>query len=203
MTIQSQKLFSLALMFLSGMKPADMAKKLGWAERTVKTHLRSEIFRAQLVEMRKEVQTDTIQAILKRIDEEGMESLEVLTRIRDGDFEDSKTAAQQRAAAQFLLGDMFMDRKVPRLTGGIKGESEGVKISIGADALQEMFHALAEFKGTSITVPFETVPTVTQAPSLPRKLGRAAERKIAPIVAEEAESFADELRQREQEDSAI
>lgn len=212
MTIKSQKLFTLALMFMGGMKPRAMAKKLNMPYRTVLTHVKSELFRAQLVELQRTVSTDVIEGIMRRIDEEALPALQVLSSEihRDIRKTDPKTApliAQKRAAAQFLLGDLFMDRRVPRLGGGGKKDGEadgaGIKVSISEDALREMFQALAEFRGENVNVQFARPPVLVNppepAPSSPHPRVKKQKALPPPVEIEEVDALVKELQELEAE----
>jgi len=204
MTIKSQKLFMLALMTMGGMTPQQCADKLHMKVDTVRTHMKSELFRAQLVEMRDQVQTDALDAVMKRIDAEGMESLRALVDIRDLDINkvDSKKAgliAQKRAAAQYLLGDLYVDRKVPKLGSHLPNDDGGIKVSISEDALHDMFQALANFRGEDVSITIPKLPVVKQVEHQEHVRGEAPKKKLkrTKVVVHDAEALSEELRAEE------
>lgn len=203
MTIKSQKLFLLALMTMGGMTPKQCAEKLHLKVETVRVHMRSEMFRAQLAELRDQVQTDSLSTIMQRIDAEGMESLQTLVDVRDIDIDstDPKKAgllAQKRAAAQYLLGDLFVDRKVPKLGSHLPTDSGGLRLSISEDAMHQMFQALANFRGEDIAITTGANPVIeTKVLEPPRKLGKVLRRPIKPVVVTDAEQLSKELAEDE------
>jgi hypothetical protein len=153
MTFRHQRLFQMALMTFAHMRPVQIAEKLHLKPGTVRAHMRSELFKAQLAELASVVNKRAVESIMDRIDSEAWESLQTLVDIRDLDVEHTDTKAaplygQKKDAAKFLLGDLFLDRKVPKL-GGIRGDENdrGVfRLALSREALQDMFGALADFR---------------------------------------------------------
>lgn len=138
----------MCLMAAAGMKPREIAEKLGYAEKSVQTLLASDLFKAQLVELRREMRQSTLGTLLDRIEDEAVPSLEVVLSLRDGNFTDPASGRLQLDAAKFVLGDLHMDRKHPKTT---RQETDtAVRITFSAPALRQMLGAVAEDKGEII-----------------------------------------------------
>jgi hypothetical protein len=172
MTIRSQKLLNLAWMFLGGLPADEMAKRTGWRRSTVMQHLKSELFQAQVEELRRAVKSDNIADVIGRLDREALASTQLLADFRDdatlsADREPHAGKRMRMDAARYLLGEA-RQWKSTRL-GSADPDSGGLKLRVSEDTLREMFTVLAEYRGKGITATVmpETILTVSpEAPPL-------------------------------------
>lgn len=152
-SLAQRRQYLMALMFVSGISQREIAARLGYSIGHVRNVVASPMFREFAAEVQRELHESTLGSLVDRIEREAMPSLDVLVDLRDGNFEDPKVAAVQAGAAKFILGDLHMDRKQPKVT---KQENDGVlHVTFGPDALRQMLGAQAEATGEVIDVEFE------------------------------------------------
>ena len=157
--LHDRRKFLMALMYAAGIPLKEIAHRLSYSEGYVTTLASSELFRAQVAELQRDMRDTTISNLLDRVQQEAIPSFNVLMEIRDGAIDDAATARLRLDAAKFHLGDMYMDRFIPKTT---RQETEDViRIQFDQDAVRQMFGTLAEVRGTTITVDSPNV-SVTQ-----------------------------------------
>ncbi len=201
----ARRQYLMALMYVSGLSKAEIAKRLGYTAQHVSIVVDSPLFREFASELQRELRDSTLGTLTDRIEREAMPSLDVIVGIRDGDFDDHQRAKVQQDAAKFILGDLHMDRRMPKVT---KQENDGVlHVSFGPDALKQMLSAQAEVTGETIDVEFEpnekSATIMLPAPEhrddlsdpKPRrgKIPKSAKKKIMPIAAQAVNEVLDEL----------
>lgn len=203
-SLSQRRQYLMALMYVSGISQREIAARLGYSASHVSSVIKSPLFREYAAEVQRELHDSTLGSLVDRIEREAMPSLDVLVGLRDGDFEDPKVAAVQASAAKFILGDLHMDRKQPKVT---KQENDGVlHISFGPDALRQMLGAQAEASGEIIDVEFDTsahrAELALPAPAHRTDLNegtkaKKAKKAVAKIVAQPINELLDELEDDE------
>lgn len=197
-------------MYVSGLSQAEIARRMGYSPSSISRMIDTPEFREYAQELQRDLRSSSLGSLTDAIEREAMPSLETITRIRDGSFDEPQVGRVQLDAAKFLLGDLHMDRKVPKVT---KQENDGVlHVSFGQDALRQMLTAQAEAQGREvIDVEFEpgeggaarvALPAPSHRTDLnddapPRVRAREKKKKrlreIKPIVAQPINEVLDEL----------
>lgn len=181
----------MAMMVAAGKSTRDIAEKLGYAVSTVETLRRSELFQAQVSQIMKEMREATIGTLLDRIETESMPSLDVILAVRDGVFQDVQTGRLQFDAAKFVLADLHMDRRIPKV---VKQENEAVvRVTFNGNVLRQMFSALAEDRGEVIDVG-ESPPVRLLIPKDPPAVAvQSIDDALAEMEAGESKEESDEV----------
>ncbi len=145
-----RKQYLLALMFVSGLSYKDMADRTGLSEKAVRSMARSDLFKAQVVELQRQMKEVTLDNLLHRIEQEAGPSFETLMQLRNGNVTDPQVARIQLDATKFHLSELYMDRAHPKVT---RQESENVlRVAFDREAIAQMIGALAEDRGEVIEV---------------------------------------------------
>ena len=185
--VYDRKRFLLALMYVSGLTHAEMAEKTGYNVQSLQSIVKSDLFQAQVDQLRKEMKESTLATVLGQIEDQAIPSLETITDIRDSLDMDPQVSRLRLDAAKFLFGDLYFDRVHPKIT---RNESENVtRITFDGTAMKQMMEAMAEGRGEIIemTVIDDTAQiAVADLPPVPQK-AEPIEQVIEELEAEDAD----------------
>jgi len=159
----ARRQYLMALMYVSGHSKNSIASRLGYSLPRVNSILNSPLFREYAAEIQRELRDSTLGTLISKIEAEALPSLDVILGIRDNTFPDDPPTSRVRLdAAKFIVGDLHMDRRSPKVT---KQEQDGtLHISFGPDALRQMLSAQGEATDTIITL--ETPNTFERATTI-------------------------------------